>query len=176
MRFRLNEFEKLSPHVRGRLLEFITKTFYEVCPQVPLDEDYPEVHLRFKDRSVMRDNKEIDVLAIRKNARELVVVECKTSIPIEKLDDLIGGINFKAECVRQSSHFKDFENIRKVFVTTLKGVADVRGFDTVIQRLLEANIELLVLEKDILPRLPHRFKQEELQSIFQAGSLEDLEE
>ena len=176
MRFRLNEFERLSPHIRGRLLEFITKSFYEVYPQVPLHEDYPEVHLRFKDPSVMRDNKEIDVLAIRRNARELVVAECKTSIPVEQLDDLIGRINFKTECVRRSSHFRNFECIRKVFVTTLKGVADLRSFDAVIQRLREASIELLVLEQDILPRLPHRFKQEELQGIFQLDHFEDLEE
>jgi hypothetical protein len=161
MRFRLNEFERLAPHVLGRMLEFTVKEFYMLS--------YPEVHLRFKDAQVMRDNKEVDVLAIRRDTRDLAVTECKTSIPVHDLDSLIESINFKAECVQRSSRFKGFDHIEKVFVTTMKGVAETRSFETVLQKLHAANIRLLVLERDILPRLPRGFKREELLEIFRLG-------
>ena len=79
------------------------------CPRCGSDPQ----RMRFDDHSVMRDNKEIDVLAIRKDTKELVVAECKTSIPVEDLDDLIEGINFKVDCVRESSRFKDLRILPK---------------------------------------------------------------
>lgn len=117
MRFRLNEFEKAYPHILGRMLEFITKSYFEVT-------GYPEVRMRFDDHAVMKRNKEIDVLAVNKDQCLVALVECSTGIPAGRtqLAEFIRKIAFKDQCLHECHEFDAFD-VRKFVVTTRSQVA-----------------------------------------------------
>lgn len=92
------------------------------------------------------------------------------------MDDLVETINFKVDCVRKSPDLKGISKIRKVFISTSRGMSEVRSLEKVMRKLSEANIDLLVLEEDIIPNLPNSFNQEEMLSIFRLNHFEDFEE
>jgi hypothetical protein len=161
MRFRINDLERRKSLSSGRLLEFLVKSYYEKI-------GYPEVNIRFDDQRVLAGRKEIDVLAVNDSTKKVVVAECSTSIPIQRIDELVKELNQKLELVKASPRFKSFSHHVKVFVTTRQSVLGIthKYRTDILRKLSKAEIRLMTIEDDIIPKLPKRFNRYDLLDIF----------
>ncbi len=159
-RFRIDELEKLITLSLARALELVTKSFYE-------ERGY-EARIYYDEREVLRDNREIDVLAIDHKTKQIVVVECSLGLPIRALDEFLKEINDKLENVRSNPEFKDFKTFEKAFVTSAATLAGIRTLKSVRRKFEQAGIRIVTIEDTIIPNLPRRFRREDLLAIFGA--------
>jgi hypothetical protein len=160
MRFRVDDLEKLLAASRGRLLEFVTKLHYE--------QDFERVQINFDDPSVFPRHNEIDVFAVSQSKGELVVVECSTQVPINRIDDLIDEMKTKAQCLKRSEKYGSFARYTKVFVTTKGSILGLPHRNQILAKLRKAGIKVMSVEDDIIPYLPKRSRKKELLDILSA--------
>lgn len=157
LRFRVDDLEKQKAEAVGRLLEFITKLHYDLLGY--------KTEINFKDSRLLQD-REIDVLATHAGKKELIVVECSTNIPVD-INKLVEEINGKAAAIRQKSEFNKFTEMVKVFVTTDNSVRGLRSGEEIVQRLVEAGIQVSGIE-NIIKNLPKRLRRETLLPLFES--------
>lgn len=161
VRFRVDDLERTNSGLIGRTIEFLAKLYFE--------ESGLQTSIYFRDSSVLPRDQEIDVLAIDKKSKTLVMVECSTNLPIQRIDDFISELNSKAEALMKSVRFSGFRHVRKVFVTTRRTFESLRDKEDIIGRLRSAEIRLLTVEEDIIPHLRRDYRREELQRFFGQG-------
>lgn len=147
----------------GRLVEFVTKSFYE-------EQGY-ETKIYFNDPDVLNNRKEIDVLAIDHQNNKVVLAECSTNIGIE-INAFIKEINDKVDLLKSSPKFKEFGSIEKVFVTSSRSIAGLLSGPEIVKRLNEAGIKVLEIEF-IIKSLPKKFRRETLLQLFKSRKQED---
>lgn len=157
VRFRLDEDSKRLAKALGRLLEFLAKTYFE--------ERKFKTKIRLRDRKLLTNNSEVDVVAWNSYTKEAFIVECSKSIHISNIGKFVIEIDKKCDLLRKSPNLGGYV-VHKVFLTTAQTVQQINS-DSNVKALFESSgIERWSVERDLIPSLPRRFKKDELLSIF----------
>ncbi|MGI0038198.1 MAG: hypothetical protein ACREAO_00135, partial [Nitrososphaera sp.] len=143
LRLKINHLEELRSASLGRLLEFVTKLFYESLGY--------KTRIYFNNSGVLSKRKEIDVLAT--NDKEIILIECSTYIKAN-VEDFVKEVNEKTDSIRSHIDFKNYAHFRKVFVTSQSTIRRLRSSKQVLTYLNDAGIEVLEIEDIISRRLP----------------------
>jgi hypothetical protein len=153
-----NSLNDVAGRFAGRLIEFIIKSYYEELGY--------ESKIYFNDPEVLNNRKEIDILALNHKRKQIVMVECSTNIGVE-INTFINEMNDKEKLLRSSTKFKEFTDIKKVFVTSDSSVSGLLIGQDIVKKIEDAGIEVLTIE-EIVERLPKRFRRETLLQLFKS--------
>jgi len=151
-----SDLERRHADARGRLLEFLVKSYYD-------SKDY-DARLYFADPKILPRKMEVDILAVSKDRKRLVLIECSTNIEATP-ENLIIEMNDKEKALRGSREFDAITDFQKIFVTPEASIHGLRSGKEIVNRLRDAGIEVVSIES-IIRGLPKRFHPERLLPLF----------
>jgi hypothetical protein len=163
LRSSLSDMDRKHADALGRLLEFLVKSYY--------DSQGYDARIYFDDPRILPRKKEVDILAIDKVNKRMVLAECSTNVEVS-VEKLIDDINGKEVAIRNSPEFKGFPEIQRVFITPEASIIGLRKGHEITKRLNAAGIDVISVEM-IISKLPRRFRRETLKLLFQPRKRKD---
>lgn len=138
----LNISRKRLDEIFGYLIVILTYSYY-------LQDGY-KAKLHFQDKSIFRNNEELDILV--KVNKELHLVECSKHVSIEKdTTDVVGEFKKKESAIIKNKkylpkEFKKFTSTKKIFVIAKSSIRNPNRRKLLIAKLSKNNIIVYFIE------------------------------